>query len=242
MHATAIPLPAAGAIGVWAFDLGSIEPDGTPSDAERARASRFAKPALARRYLASRSVLRAILGAWCNEAPRDVAIELTGYGQPYLARRPDRHFSLAHSGERALVACAAAPVGIDLEARAALRDAEALAARVLSAGELARWHDADAAGRDALLAWGWVAKEAYLKARGIGLAIEPARVEAPAPGGGTIASLDDDVPALVRPLAIWPDFADALCFPDGDCAVELFELRAGTWSARGNAGERQGPA
>lgn len=232
MQATSIPLPPAGAIGVWAFDLASIEPDDTPSEAERARASRFAKPALARRYLASRSVLRAILGAWCNEAPRDVAIELTGHGQPYLARRPDRHFSLAHSGDRLLVACATGPVGVDLEARAALRDAEALAARVLSDAELARWRDADAAGRDALLAWSWVAKEAYLKARGIGLAIEPPRVEAPAPAGGTIASLDDRVAAHVRPLAAWPEFADALCTAERGAPVHLHELGPVGWRRR----------
>lgn len=232
MHATSIPLPPAGAIGVWAFDLAAVEPDETPSEAERARASRFAKPALARRYLASRSVLRAILGAWCDEAPRDVAIELTGYGQPYLGRRPDRHFSLAHSGDRALVACATVPVGVDLEARAALRDADALAARVLSAAELSRWRDSDAAARDTLLAWSWVAKEAYLKARGIGLAMEPGRVVAPAPPGGTIASLDDDVAAHVRPLAVWPEFADALCAPDLAVPVHLHELGAEGWRAR----------
>ena len=73
MRATAIPLPTGGAIGVWAFDLATIDPDESPSEAERIRASRFARPALARRYLASRSVLRAILGAWCGEPAQDPA-------------------------------------------------------------------------------------------------------------------------------------------------------------------------
>ena len=59
MRATAIPLPASDAVGVWAFDLDAIEPDDSPSRAERARASRYARPELARRYLASRSMLRA---------------------------------------------------------------------------------------------------------------------------------------------------------------------------------------
>ena len=227
-----IPLPGRGAIGVWGCDLSAIEPDESPSPLVRARAARFVKPALARRYLASRTLLRRILGRWCGQVPADVAIELTGFGQPYLARHPDRFFSLSHSGEHALVTCAFAPIGIDLEARAALLDADAMAAHILSEDELSCWRAAQGDARAALLTWAWVAKEAYLKARGVGLAIEPAHVEAPPAHGGDIAVRGDEVRWTVRPLEVWPHYAAALCTAGAVERVELFELRGGEWTIR----------
>lgn len=227
-----IPLPSRGAIGVWACDLSTIEPDDSPSPLELARAARFVKPALARRYLASRTVLRSILARWCDEPPRSIAIELTGFGQPYLSRHPDRFFSLTHSGDRALVACAFTPVGIDLEERAALADAAAMAAHVLTEDELSCYRGAAAGERDELLTWAWVAKEAYLKARGVGLAIEPSHVEAPARIGGEISVRGDEVRWNVLPIDVWPRFAGALCTAGMVERVELFELCAGEWTIR----------
>lgn len=227
-----IPLPSRGAIGVWACDLSSIEPDDSPSPLERARASRFVKAVLARRYLASRTVLRSILGRWCGEAPGSVAIELTGFGQPYLARHPDRFFSLTHSGDRALVACAFTPIGIDLEERAALADADAMAAHVLSEDELACYRGAPAGERDEQLTWAWVAKEAYLKARGVGLAIEPTHIEAPSRAGGEMSVRGDEVHWDVHPIEVGPRYAGALCTAGHVERVELFELCGGEWTVR----------
>jgi len=230
-----IPLPSRGAIGVWACDLSSIEPDDSPSPLEVARASRFVKPVLARRYLASRCLLRSILARWCGEPPGAVAIELTGLGQPYLARHPDRFFSLTHSGDRVLVTCAFTPVGIDLEERAALVDADAMAAHVLSEDELSCYRGATPGERNELLTWAWVAKEAYLKARGVGIAIEPSHVEAPSHAGGDISVRGDEVRWDVRPIEVWPRFAGALCTAGMVERVELFELCAGEWTTRAAA-------
>ncbi|HVF34743.1 MAG TPA: 4'-phosphopantetheinyl transferase superfamily protein [Candidatus Saccharimonadia bacterium] len=230
-----IPLPSRGAVGVWACDLSSIEPDDSPSPLELARAARFVKPALTRRYLASRTVLRSILARWCGESPASISIELTGFGQPYLGRHPDRFFSLTHSSDRALVACAFTPVGIDLEARAALADADAMAARVLSEDELSCYRGALPRERDELLVWSWVAKEAYLKARGVGLAIEPSHVEAPPRAGGAISVRGDEVSWDVRPIEVWPRYAGALCTAGHVERVELFELCAGEWTIRPSA-------
>ena len=226
-----IPMPSRGAIGVWAFELSSIVPGDAVSDAERARAARYVKPLLAQRYLASRTMLRAILGAWCGERPRDVAIDLTGYGQPYLARHPDRYFSLTHSGDHALVTCAFTPIGIDLESRDALRDDDALAAHVLSEDELACWRAERADARHARLVWSWVAKEAYLKARGVGLSIAPARVEAPPPVGGPIRAAGDEIGWDVRPLEVWPSHAGAICLAGHMAPLEVRRYERGGWSA-----------
>ena len=233
MDARSIPMPSRGAIGVWAFELSALEPGDSVSDAERARAARYVKPLLARRYLASRTMLRAILGAWCGERPQDVAIDLTGYGQPYLARHPERYFSLTHSGEHALVACAFAPIGIDLESRDALRDDGALAAHVLSEDELACWRAERADARHARLIWAWVAKEAYLKARGVGLSIAPTRVESPPPAGGPIRSAGDEVRWEVRPLEVWPSHAGAVCSAGSMAPVEIRVFDGTHWHADG---------
>src|SRR5687768_4929921 len=105
-----------------------------------------------------------------------------------------------------------------------------MAEHILAPDELARYRAAQGEARTALLTWAWVAKEAYLKARGVGLAIEPSHVEAPSPAGGDIAVRGDEVRWDVRPLDVWPRYAGALCTAGRIERVDVFELRAGRWA------------
>ncbi|HEV7523823.1 MAG TPA: 4'-phosphopantetheinyl transferase superfamily protein [Acidimicrobiia bacterium] len=126
------------------------------------------------------------------------------HGRPTVAGAGGLSYSLSHSGSFAILALADgdARVGVDVEQVQPRRRLGALAARVLNDEEHADWlaiDDADDQLRSFLRAW--TAKEAYLKALGIGIATRlrdvPVRVEGWTAtelrvGGARIASLAID--------------------------------------------------
>ena len=175
------PGPGLEVVHVWVAPLDVAPPAlgslvSTLSPAERARAARYRNPADARRFSAARGWLRHVLGAELHVAPG--AVRLTpGPGKPRLAGRSRPCFNLSHGGELALVAVAGREVGVDAE------PAGAGGSGLEAAGLVCTRSEAAALGRlppeeraDAFLRR-WTAKEAYLKARGLGLRVPPHRVE-----------------------------------------------------------------
>jgi 4'-phosphopantetheinyl transferase len=141
---------------------------------ERERAERFHFERLRWRFVVGRGVLRIILAGYLGTAPAGVRIAYGLRGKPRLA---DGHgdalrFNLAHSGGLALYAVTRGrELGVDLEEVRPLEDAEAIAARYFSAGEAAALGALPHADRLAGFFRCWTRKEAYVKARGEGLAI-----------------------------------------------------------------------
>ncbi len=86
-------------------------------------------------------------------------------GKPYLANRPDLHFSITHSDKWVFFAISDSEIGID--AQAPRKVCPRLAARSLSPDELA-WVKEDTEPRFTRL---WTMKEAYLKYTGTGLSV-----------------------------------------------------------------------
>ena len=159
----------------------------------------------------ARAMLRVVLAESLGKDPADVAISRkcahcghATHGRPAVAGDDGISFSLSHSGSFALVALADgnARVGVDVEEVRPRARLEALAARVLDPEEHAAWAAVDAADerlRSFLRAW--TAKEAYLKALGVGIATRlrdvPARVDGWTtcelyPGRGRVAALAVD--------------------------------------------------
>jgi 4'-phosphopantetheinyl transferase len=129
-----------------------------------------------RDYAAAHALLRRTLTRLePSHAPEAWSFVRTAHGKPRLSQTtvdgsPVR-FSLTHT--RGCVACAIsrdAEVGIDAECRSHIDDLERLLAGVCSAGEQAQVRAAPASARTALFLDLWALKEAYLKARGTGLA------------------------------------------------------------------------
>lgn len=128
---------------------------------EESRARQIADPRQRGRYERTRGVVRAVLAEKLGVAPGEVIFEITPGGKPAVA---GVEFSISHSGPHLVIALAERPVGIDIETRSP-REAERLAERFFSAGDAAR------VARDAAeFPRQWVAKEAALKAAGLGLA------------------------------------------------------------------------
>jgi 4'-phosphopantetheinyl transferase len=155
--------------------------------AEHARAARFHFDRDRRHYVASRGLLRRLLGAALEKPASTLVFEYGAHGKPALAAAflQDRalRFNLSHSTGWAMFTLAwDREVGIDLESATRLkRDVtglSGLAARVLSARELVIWQALpDAAARDAAFLRGWTRKEAYVKATGKGVLDELGGIE-----------------------------------------------------------------
>ncbi|MBV9659331.1 MAG: 4'-phosphopantetheinyl transferase superfamily protein [Verrucomicrobia bacterium] len=173
----------------------------TPSlDApERQRAARFQFERDRRRFVAARGILRGLLGRALDVPPAALTFDYGPQGKPTLAARfsaavpscaaagqqpqGELCFNVSHSGGWALFALAwNRAVGIDLEAGerlAARHPAELarLAARILSARELALWQTLPVTLRRAAFLRAWTRKEAYAKATGAGIFAALDRVE-----------------------------------------------------------------
>jgi 4'-phosphopantetheinyl transferase len=137
---------------------------------ERARADEFSVEAMAREFVASRGITREVLALACGCAPREIVIAAGARGKPYLVSPSSPlTFNLSHSGGYCALAVGAFPaIGVDIEA---LRDTVGdIAKNVFSAREATRYAAVAPADRMRVFFRGWVAKEAYLKATGAGLA------------------------------------------------------------------------
>jgi 4'-phosphopantetheinyl transferase len=173
----------------------------TLSGEERARADgyRFARHRHA--FIVARGVLRTVLGTYLGAAPERVPIGADARGKPMLigSAHPPLTFNLAHGGGRAVYAVALdRPVGVDVESAGGVRDLALLAERICSPRERAALDGAADPVADALAYW--TCKEAYLKACGIGLALEPSLVDIELGSGGraTILSVGGDAAEAER--------------------------------------------
>ncbi|MDQ6625648.1 MAG: 4'-phosphopantetheinyl transferase superfamily protein [Verrucomicrobiota bacterium] len=163
-----------------------------------------------------------MLGTLLNNLPRDIAFTYGEYGKPRVhvtESDPPLNFSISHSSDLAIFAVATeAEVGVDLEDAGQLPEDDenllALAAGVLSAGELKAWRELpEAQARRSAFLRAWTRKEALLKANGRGVSQSMAEVELPigsahALAAFTVASLG--VTWEIYDLAAPPTFFSAL--------------------------------
>jgi 4'-phosphopantetheinyl transferase len=121
--------------------------------------------------------LETVLALYLGVEQTSLTLARTPLGKPELPGAPLR-FNLAHSGDVALVAVTQArDVGVDVETRREDADRWSLVHHALTSRERRRVESMPRARRaDAFLSI-WTRKEALLKAAGVGLAIDPARVQ-----------------------------------------------------------------
>ncbi|MFQ5654391.1 MAG: 4'-phosphopantetheinyl transferase family protein [Planctomycetota bacterium] len=142
---------------------------------EREGAERAISPTLRTRRVASRGILRALLGRYLERDPGDVELAIGEHGRPRLAAGPAEgpiSFNLSHSGGLALYAFARErTVGIDIENVRPTVDHQGVAARSFSAAERAVLSALPEDERLAAFFRCWTRKEAYLKAKGGGISL-----------------------------------------------------------------------
>jgi 4'-phosphopantetheinyl transferase len=150
----------------------------TPDERERAERFRFDQDR--RRFSIARAVLRHILSAYLLRAPRQIRLRYGPYGKPCLIPEESSaiHFNLAHSDAFALIALTEGrAVGVDLERIRPQLVTDRLAAATLSYAELAIFRGLPPEKRAHAFFSIWTRKEAYLKARGVGLSRHLDKIE-----------------------------------------------------------------
>ncbi|HEX5035340.1 MAG TPA: 4'-phosphopantetheinyl transferase superfamily protein [bacterium] len=152
------------------FALQSLS--GTLSAGEAERAARFLREIDRRRFTAARGILRRLVADYLDSTPSKIRLAYGEKGKPSLVDGGGLSFNLSHCQGRALYALAFnREIGVDLELPRADLDVEGLAGRYFSAAEAARIVALPKAERANEFYRLWTAKEAYAKARGLGLSL-----------------------------------------------------------------------
>jgi len=142
---------------------------------EKGRASKYVFPRDRERFIRSRGILRELLGGYLSVPGKSIEISCAPRGKPALAEREqhqDLRFNLSHSQGFAIYAFAIGQeLGVDAERIREDVEAQEIAQRYFSIVERAELNRLEAADRARVFFLCWTRKEAYLKARGDGLAI-----------------------------------------------------------------------
>jgi 4'-phosphopantetheinyl transferase len=145
------------------------------SGEEQARASRFHFPEHRDRYVVSHGALRDILRRYRRLVREPLKFVTLSHGKPELAEEAGGRklrFNLSHSQSVALIAVTAdREVGVDVEQVRELTDWEHIARRYFSAPERRALDNTPAHERMAAFFNCWTRKEAYAKAKGMGLSM-----------------------------------------------------------------------
>jgi 4'-phosphopantetheinyl transferase len=149
-------------------------------DAERARAARFRFARHRREYLATHALARVALSYAHVLPPHAWSFSVNQYGKPSPIPECGLRFNQSNSVELAVCLIArpdaaagevGAEVGVDVESFARGEGIVPLAARVFSAAERAQLDALPATERPDRALSLWTLKEAYIKARGMGLSL-----------------------------------------------------------------------
>jgi len=151
------------------------------STVERDRAARFKFEKDRRLYTVAHAALRSILAGYLNVAPGDLEFEIGQRGKPRLAptfSKDSLEFNLSHSSEVALIAVTRErEIGVDVEhVKKEFAFAE-VAERYFTAREVSAIRALPEDLQRQAFYQCWTSKEAFLKAKGVGLSGELDEVE-----------------------------------------------------------------
>ena len=142
---------------------------------ELARLERFRFATDRHLFLVSHALLRCVLARSLGREPESLGFECGAHGKPRLSGQDSASaalaFNLSHSGGQAVVAvqAGAAAIGVDIESHRPERRFDAIAHRFFSPEEVAALRALQADARSERFFDLWTLKEAYIKARGMGL-------------------------------------------------------------------------
>jgi 4'-phosphopantetheinyl transferase len=144
----------------------------TPEERKKHAAFRFDKNKI--EYLLTRALAHASLGTYLAAPAGSLAFVRNEYGRPQLSPRAPLHFNLTNTVQ--LVACAVSrdhEVGVDAEPLDRGDTVLEIAETVFRAPELAAMQRLPLEARRRRAVALWTLKEAYMKARGMGMSIPP---------------------------------------------------------------------
>ena len=202
------------------------------SSDERERADRFHFEMDQKRCVIGRGVLRSLLGQILHIPAAQLRFECDDFGKPCLiaGQGLPMQFNISHSGDLVLIAIAKGrAVGVDVEKIRADLDSDSIAARFFSANECKEL--ASLAGPERCQAFFtcWTRKEAYLKARGVGLSLPLDRFDVsflPNEEPRLLATRDDPFEARqwrLQAVDLGSDYAAALAAAGSDWKLRCWD-------------------
>lgn len=207
--------------------------EGLLRDDERERARRFRFDVHRNRYLARRGLLRQLLSRCLQIPPADIEFEYAKHGKPFLASRhgSDISFNLSHSRDLALfVLTRGVEVGIDVEYIQPDFSDLAIPERFFTPREAAMLRAVPEARQPETFFELWVRKEAYVKARRLGLSLPLDSFEVPLGDGEPVELLhgeQDGGPAArwtMRALRPALGYTGALAQQGATCKLQRWTL------------------
>ncbi|MFD0313955.1 4'-phosphopantetheinyl transferase family protein [Streptomyces flavalbus] len=183
------------------------------TDEERARHDRLLFPAARTRFLGARLLSRQVLSQYADVPPAEWRFDKGKFGRPSIHQADwGLDFNITHTnGLIAAIVVRGRTAGVDAENTPARPEALKFAPKVFTPLEqevLRRDREQGHAFADS-----WVAKEAYTKATGMGMARGFDAFSVHRLRGGGLAVVDDEIPEPERPLwqiqvlQVWDRFA-----------------------------------
>ena len=176
---TDVPLLEARSVHLWTADVRTFQIDlrrftALLSPGERRRAARFADPEHRMHFILTHGFLRLVLSRYLDRQPQLLRFQPHANGKPRLVKATDSprlEFNLAHSAHMTMIAVASGwPVGVDVEALTRPVRAQAIVERYFSPTERDHFASLPPSRANKEFIRYWTAKEAVLKAVGLGLA------------------------------------------------------------------------
>lgn len=189
-------------VQLWRLDLSQARPPdpGELSPAEQARGNRRRSEVDRSRFAASHAALRRLLATRTGTEPARLRLEEGPHGRPIVPGGPA--FSMSHTGDLWLCAIAdGCELGIDGEQLREVPEARDIAERWFTRAERERLASEEARGVRGAFLRGWVRKEAFLKALGVGFSVEGATGVDPDPAEWAVLDLDP-APGYVAALVV----------------------------------------
>jgi 4'-phosphopantetheinyl transferase len=198
---------------------------------ERAKEASFVFETNRREYLVTRALCRTVLAIYLSARPGELMFRNDDHGRPELDPPQGVRFNLTNTV--ALVACAvslAGEVGVDAEPLERADDVLGVAEIVFTPRERRGLSALDAVERRARAIDLWTCKEAYIKARGMGMSLPVNRFELDFDGPRIrllfLENLDDDAARWDITTRVIEDHVVATCVERTNAPEEIIVRRA----------------
>lgn len=181
-----------------------------------------------------RGALRHVLARYLDKTPpAALGFGYGAHGKPELKPPASLQFNISHAGTRLALAISHERIGVDIEQTNRANDSDAVAARFYHPAEVARMKEQATEQRRELFYRWWTAKEAALKAWGVGLGSDQDYPDFSTWAEGPLAGIESaswNRSGLVRAFPGQPGWAGAIVLSP---AIERLVVRDGSgwWAA-----------
>ena len=162
-------------IHVWLADLNSVSTHlgylkSCLDRRELARMERYSVERSKRRFVSSRSILKVLLGLYCQSSPQDIRLDYGPLGKPYLKQNRALQFNTTDSQDVALYVFSNwCELGVDLELATRQVRHELIAPRKFTQEEYQQYTSCTKSRQRKFFLSLWTRKESYGKALGVGI-------------------------------------------------------------------------